>query len=134
MKKLRPAICLTAENQDDDMRSTETLKENNDFRRLYKRGKSYVSPQIVVYAAKNRQGTNRIGITVSKKLGKAVQRNRAKRIIREAYRANEEKLGIGYDLVFVARARCLSMKSTALSVSMGRLLKSAGLIRESLAK
>ena len=63
-----------------------SLKENRDFRRLYGKGKSFVSPVVVTYLMKNRCKQVRYGITTSKKIGKAVQRNRSRRVIREAFR------------------------------------------------
>jgi ribonuclease P protein component len=71
---------------------TISLNENHVFRRLYRSGKSAVSSCAAVYVKKNRLGANRLGITVSKKLGGAVQRNRAKRVVREAYRLLEPNL------------------------------------------
>lgn len=81
------------------------LNQNRDFVRLYRRGKSQVHPLLVTYCQKNRQGTLRWGITATKKVGGAVQRNRAKRLIREAFRQLEPQLAPGWDLVFVARTR-----------------------------
>ena len=74
------------------MKNTVTLNRNCDFRRLYGRGKVYTDPALVIYLLKNRAGICRIGITVSKKTGNAVQRNRSKRIIRAAYSAVEESI------------------------------------------
>ena len=68
------------------MEQWETLCRNNEFRRAYTRGKSSVSPVLVVYSLKNRRGLVRVGITTSKKIGNAVQRNRSRRVIREAFR------------------------------------------------
>lgn len=87
------------------MKHTKTLKLNKDFKRLYYRGKSVVCRNVVVYAMKNREESNRIGITCGKTIGKAVIRNRQKRLIREAYRQIEPGLKIGYDFVFVVRTR-----------------------------
>ena len=81
------------------------LTRNNDFRRLYKRGKSLVDRNIVVYYAKNRLGANRVGFTVGKKVGGAVTRNRAKRLMRESFRLLEPGLAQGFDFVFVSRSR-----------------------------
>ena len=78
---------------------------NNDFRRIYARGKSYVSPLVVVYALKNRTKNVRVGITTSKKVGNAVQRNRSRRVIREAFRALAPRVRPGFDLVLVARGK-----------------------------
>ncbi|MBR1969431.1 MAG: ribonuclease P protein component [Clostridia bacterium] len=78
-----------------------SIKENSDFKRLYYRGKSVVKKRIVLYYRKNRFNYNRLGITVSSKVGNAVVRNRIRRLIRENYRLFE--LNQGYDIVIVAR-------------------------------
>lgn len=62
------------------------LNENKDFRRIYAKGKSYVSSSVITYVSKNRCKQIRVGITTSKKIGNAVQRNRARRLIRESVR------------------------------------------------
>lgn len=80
-----------------------SLNLNSQFRRLYKKGKSYVTPTMVVYAIKNNQGENRLGITAGKKVGGAVERNRAKRRIRELFRVSQGNLQKGYDFCIVAR-------------------------------
>lgn len=91
-----------------------TLKLNKEFKRLYFKGKSTVHPLLVTYACKNRLGRNRIGITVTKKVGKAVCRNRCKRIIRAAFYQVNPSIEQGWDFVFVARARTPQAKSTDL--------------------
>jgi ribonuclease P protein component len=90
------------------MTKTESLKENYLFRRLYKIGKSSVQPHIAVYTRKNRLGRNRLGITATKKIGNAVERNRARRLIKEAYRLSEDQLPTGVDIVIVARQRAVT--------------------------
>lgn len=102
------------------------LKENYIFRRAYKKGKSFVSPFFVIYITKNRRGETRLGITVGKKLGGAVKRNRAKRVITAAFRECMPNIISGYDFVIVARTRILDIKSTAAAVSMKKLLTAAG--------
>ena len=87
------------------MRDIVSLTKNREFQRVYKKGKSFVSPLLITYVMKNNKGKVRVGITTSKKTGKAVQRNRARRIIREAYRKLSESVKSGYDIVFVSRAR-----------------------------
>ena len=94
------------------MKNTVTLNRNCDFLRLYGRGKVYTDPALVIYLLKNRAGICRIGITVSKKTGNAVQRNRSKRIIRAAYSAVEESICGNWDFVFVARGKTKYLKST----------------------
>ena len=83
------------------MKST-ALKENKDFRRLYYRGKSQASPCLVTYVGKNRLGEIRVGITSGKKIGNAVKRNRARRVIRAAFSTLEGRINGSYDIVFVA--------------------------------
>ena len=82
-----------------------TVKENGDFRRIYRRGRSAGSGGVVVYCLKNRKGMSRLGVTVSKKLGHAVVRNRVRRRIREIYRLNREKMLPGWDIIVVGRGR-----------------------------
>ncbi len=94
------------------MNKRTTLKLNKDFRRLYFKGKNAVHPLIVTYASKNRLGYNRIGITVTKKIGKAVCRNRCKRIIRAAFYQLDPQISQGWDFVFVARMKTPQAKST----------------------
>ena len=96
------------------MNKKTTLKLNRDFRRLYYKGSSAVHPLIVTYASKNRLGYNRIGITVTKKIGKAVCRNRCKRIIRAAFAQVNTQIEQGWDFVFVARMKTPQAKSTEL--------------------
>ena len=87
------------------MNFTDSLKHNYEFRRLYAKGECARSPLMVIYCRRNRVQKNRLGITVSTKIGKAVIRNRVRRRLREIYRLNEEKLRPGSDIVLVARTR-----------------------------
>ena len=89
------------------MKVRGTLKKNSDFRRLYAKGKSAVTPYLVVYTRPNRLGENRLGYTVSVKLGHAVVRNRVRRRLREIYRLNLNGMEPGYDVILVARVRAL---------------------------
>jgi len=85
------------------MEKTISLKKNYEFVRIYKKGKFYAGKYIVLYVQKNRLGSNRLGITVNKKVGKSVKRNRMKRLIRESYRFFEDFVPSGLDIVIVAR-------------------------------
>lgn len=87
---------------------TEPIVLNKDFLRLYRKGASRVHPILVTYVCPNRLGRNRLGLTASKKVGCAVERNRCRRIMREAYRLLEPTLTPGWDIIFVARGRTKS--------------------------
>ncbi len=103
-----------------------TLKENRDFSRIYRRGKSFVSPVLVTYVQKNKYGATRYGITTGKKVGKAVSRSRARRVIRTAFRELYPRLREGYDFVFVARAKTPEVKSYVITRAMKNHLAQAG--------
>lgn len=106
-----------------------SINQNTDFVRMYHRGKSSTDPALVVYVMKNRAGFCRVGITVSKKTGIAVERNRSRRIIRAAVRSVEKQYDLrGWDLVFVARTRTKHLKSTDLEPVMVKLLEKTGVI------
>lgn len=105
-----------------------SICRNNDFRRIYARGKSYVTPLVVVYVMKNRTRNVRVGITTSKKIGNAVLRSRSRRVIREAYRELSPCVKTGYDLVFVARGRTPHVKSTDIRRHMEKQLRAAGVL------
>lgn len=108
----------------------ETLKLNMEFRRVYGRGKSQVHPLLVTYLLKNRSGGLRVGITAGKKVGGAVQRNRARRVIRAAFYSLAPKIADGYDIVFVARTRTVSAKSTQIADVMQNQLKALNALNE----
>ncbi|MBR7071833.1 MAG: ribonuclease P protein component [Clostridia bacterium] len=102
------------------------LKSNGDFRRIYRRGKSFVTPFFVVYVLPNRKHRGiRLGITVGKKIGGAVQRNRAKRVITAAFRSCMPRICLGNDFVIVARTRILGIKSTVAAESLRKQLSAA---------
>lgn len=105
------------------------IKENYEFRRVYNRGKSLLCPYAAVYFMKNRSGDIRLGITAGKKIGNAVLRNRAKRVITAAFRGCLPDIFEGYDFVIVARYRILSVKSTVVQSAFLQLLRNAGLCR-----
>ena len=98
-----------------------TLNKNWQFNRVYGLGKSYVHPHCVLYVA------TRIGLTATKKVGHAVQRNRARRIMRAALSEHLAQNIGGYDIILVARGQTPRLKSTQLSKTLGRLFAKAGL-------
>jgi len=87
------------------MKFTSSLTKNYEFKRLYNKGRNVASKYVVIYCTKTGKPENRLGITVSTKLGGAVQRNRIKRRLKEIYRLNENSVRIGYNIVIVARMR-----------------------------
>ena len=104
-----------------------TLDKNWQFNRVYGRGKSYVHPHCVLYVAKNRLGYTRIGLTATKKVGHAVQRNRARRVMKAAIDEHLDYNIGGYDLIFVARGMTPRLKSWQLSSIVAKLFAQAGL-------
>ena len=111
------------------MRFSSSLKLNHIFQRLY-HSKGQANGYLVLYARKNRAGVNRVGITVSKKLGKAHIRNRVRRRLREVYRLNEEKFLPGWDIVVVARSRSVDAKFHRLTEAYLSLAKKAGILKD----
>ena len=111
------------------MRFSSSLKLNHIFQRLY-HSQGHADSYLVLYARHNRLGKNRVGYTVSKKLGHAVVRNRTRRRLREVYRLNEEKFTPGWDIVVVARTRAVDAPFEKLTASFLRLAEKAGLLME----
>lgn len=85
------------------MNQSESLRKNNDFKEIYRTGKSFANKYLVMYVKKNNFSYNRIGISVSKKVGNSVVRHRITRLIRESYRLSEDSLLGGLDIIVVAR-------------------------------
>ena len=85
------------------MRFTESLRKNTQFQFVYKNGKSYANKYMVMYVKKNGLDINRLGISVSKKVGNSVVRHRVKRLIKESYRLHENVFNSGLDIVIVGR-------------------------------
>jgi len=105
-----------------------TLKENYEFRRMYAKGKSGVSPCLVVYCRPNHRAHNRLGITVGAKLGHAVVRNRVRRRLREIYRLNQPRMKQGYDIVLVGRVRAASASYQELERAFLRVCEKLSLL------
>lgn len=105
------------------------IRKNSEFRNVYRNGKSFSNKLLVLYVYKNyrNRGLSRVGISVSKKVGKSVIRSRVKRLISESYRLNRESLKVGYDFVFIARFACNDKGYKEVEASMKNLFKKAGL-------
>lgn len=110
------------------MKYSCSLKLNHIFQRLY-RTAGQANSHLVLYARPNRTGINRVGITTSKKLGKAVIRNRVRRRLREVYRLNEDRFCPGWDIVVVARSRCINASFDKLTQSYLSLAEKAGILK-----
>jgi ribonuclease P protein component len=113
------------------MKFTEALKKNSAFKLVYAHGISVSNRLLVLYKRKNDSETNYLGITVSKKVGGAVTRNRVKRLVKESYRLTEERVAVGYDLVVVARvaAGTKDISFDSIDLSLKDLLTKQGLIK-----
>lgn len=85
------------------MKYSESLKKNQDFQKVYRKGKSFGNKYLVMYLLENDLGKNRVGISVSKKVGNSVVRHHLTRLIRESYRLHEDGFKCGYDFVVIAR-------------------------------
>ena len=85
------------------MQRSESLKKNRDFQKVYRNGTSKGNRYLVMYVLKNQYMKNRLGISVSKKVGNSVVRHRLTRLIRESYRLSETRFHSGYDIVVIAR-------------------------------
>jgi len=113
------------------MKFSSSLKLNHVFRRLY-HTTGFANGFLVLYARKNRTEGNRVGVTVSKKLGKAHVRNRVRRRIREVYRLNEAQFQPGWDIVVVARTKAIDADFHELTMAYLALAKKAGILGETL--
>ena len=109
------------------MKFSSALKLNHIFRRLYST-QGYANGMLVLYARPNRLEQNRVGITTGKKLGHAVVRNRARRRLREVYRLNEHLFKPGYDIVVVARHKCVTADFQKLTKAYLSLAEKAGIL------
>lgn len=113
------------------MKNTVALKSNRDFRRLYSRGSRHAGAYVAVYASKNRlQSVNRLGLTASTTLGKAVVRNRLKRLMRAAYTELEPRICTGYDFILVARGRAVGSNMEQVRKDLSYSLHKLDLMRK----
>ncbi|MBQ7799496.1 MAG: ribonuclease P protein component [Oscillospiraceae bacterium] len=110
------------------MKKIQRIKQNSQFKRLYQKGQSLVSPCLVCYIRKNSTGEVKLGLTVSKKIGGAVERNRAKRVMRVAARAAVAAGLSGADMLLVARGKTPFVKSTRVESELLSSLERAGFV------
>jgi ribonuclease P protein component len=110
------------------MRHTESLRLNRDFKRVYARGRNAVSGLLALYAKPNRLAVARLGLTVGAKLGGAVQRNKVRRRLKEAYRLHEREFISGVDIVIVARVKAGQATYAELERDLSRLMRRLDLV------
>lgn len=109
---------------------SESLKKNRDFQAVYREGKSYANRYLVLYMKENGLDRNRLGISVSKKVGNSVVRHRITRLVRESYRLHEDMFNSGLDMVVVARVNAKDREYQDIECALLHLGKLQGAIRE----
>ncbi len=113
------------------MKFSGSLKKNEDFQRVYGRRRSFANKYFIMYILENESIYNRLGISVSKKVGNSVVRHRVVRLVRESYRLNEERFNSGLDLVVVARSTAADIDYKAAESALLHLAKLHGILVES---
>ncbi len=114
---------LSRENNNMKYKFSESLKSNMDFQHVYKKGKSYANKYLVMYVLENNHEINRLGISVSKKVGNSVVRHRITRLIRESYRLHENIFNSGLDIVVIARNSASSVSYAEMESALLHLAK-----------
>ena len=114
------------------MKFSESLKKNDQFREVYKNGRSLANKYLVIYVLENNLEINRLGISVSKKVGNSVVRHHLARLIRESYRLHEEMFNSGLDIVVIARATAKSILYTDMESALLHLFRLHKIIKKSL--
>ena len=112
-----------------DFKRTQGLKKDSDFRKVYKHGKSFANRNLVMYILDNKSDSTRVGISVSKKVGNAINRNKIRRRIKESYRLNiDANVKYGYDIVFIARVAIKEADYKDIEKSMTHLIRKVDFI------
>ena len=110
------------------MNFSESLKSNRDFKQVYRSGKTYANKYLVMYVLENGTDKNRLGISVSKKVGNSVVRHRLTRLVRESYRLHENIFNSGLDIVVIARNSAREISYEEMESAMLHLGKLHGII------
>ena len=105
------------------MKNSESLKKNKDFQVVYRKRISRANRLLIMYISKNQLVNNRLGISVSKKVGNSVVRHRVTRLIRESYRLNEQSFKIGFDIVVIAREQARTSSYAEIEEALLHLAK-----------
>lgn len=112
------------------MKFSESLKKNSDFQKVYRQGKSYANRYLVMYVLENHTEGNRLGISVSKKVGNSVIRHHLTRLIRESYRLHEDMFNSGLDMVVIARVSAKDRKMREIESALLHLGKLQGVLKK----
>ena len=112
------------------MKFSESLKKNSDFQKVYRQGKSYANRYLVMYVLENHTEGNRLGISVSKKVGNSVIRHHLTRLIRESYRLHEDMFNSGLDMVVIARVSAKDRGMREIESALLHLGKLQGVLKE----
>ena len=112
------------------MNSYDSLKKNRDFQNVYRNGKSKANKYLVMYVLENQLDSNRLGISVSKKVGNSVIRHHLTRLIRESYRLNKGMFNSGLDIVVIARESAKDRKYKEIESALLHLGKINGILNE----
>ena len=112
------------------MQFSESLKNNQQFRFVYKNGRSYANKYFIMYVKENGLDKNRIGISVSKKVGNSVVRHRITRLVRESYRLHESVFNSGLDMAVIARVSAKGKSMDEISSALLHLGKLQGVIKK----
>ena len=101
----------------------ERLRKNEDFQSVYQSGKSYANKSFVIYVLKNNLGTNRLGVSVSKKIGNSVVRHRMKRLVKENFRLHEDMFNSGLDIAVIVRKNAVDLSFEEVGEAIFHLMK-----------
>ncbi len=112
------------------MKERTTLRKTDEFKKVYQQGQSVANRLLVLYNLKRADKDLRVGYSVSKKIGKAVVRNRVKRLLKETYRHNKIKFKRGFDLVLIARNPIKDKSYHQIEQSLVNLFRKANLIKD----
>ena len=114
------------------MKFSESLKKNDQFREVYKNGRSLANKYLVIYVLENNLEINRLGISVSKKVGNSVVRHHLARLVRESYRLHEDMFNSGLDIVVVARNSAASISYHDMESALLHLFRLHKIMKKSL--